>query len=101
MLVKGEKAKIIKDFDPAESWRTKELNKGKFDPNANKLIAKPDYNFENPAPIGKSIDVKPHGLNETENMMKEQGIEIHDLGRKRSICIFQLLIPIGYTPSTL
>jgi len=36
-----------------------------FDPNAYKLMEKADYDFKNPTTLGKVVEAKPHGLNET------------------------------------
>jgi len=37
-----------------------------FDPNAYKLMEKASYNFQNPTTLGKVVEEKPHGLNETQ-----------------------------------
>ncbi|KAK9756753.1 hypothetical protein RND81_01G118700 [Saponaria officinalis] len=39
--------------------------KGRFDPNAYKLLSKSGYDFENPIPMGKVIEAAPYGLNQT------------------------------------
>jgi len=36
-----------------------------FDPNAYKLMENADYDFQNPATLGKVVKLKPHRLNET------------------------------------
>ena len=50
-----------KDSNDLPSVWTKEG----FDPNAYKLMEKAGYDFQNPATLGKVVEVKPHGLNET------------------------------------
>ncbi|KAK9677082.1 hypothetical protein RND81_11G120500 [Saponaria officinalis] len=62
--------------------------KGMFDPNAYKLLSKSGYDFENPIPMGKVVEVVPYGLNQTQRKLHEQGNEcqVTKLG-------------IGYTPS--
>ena len=72
-LAKGKKNKIIKSPTVEEPSGVKELNKEKFDPNAYKLLAKSGYDFENPTPMGKVIDAKPHGLNDTQKKLLEYG----------------------------
>ena len=46
-----------KDSNDLPSVRTKEG----FDPNAYKLMEKAGYDFQNPATLGKVVEVKPHG----------------------------------------
>ena len=57
--------------------RTKWLCKGRFDPNAHKLLAKSGYNFKNPAPMGNVIEVYTHGINDTQKKLEEYGVEVH------------------------
>jgi len=58
-----------KDSDDLPSMRTKEG----FDRNAYKLMEKVGYDFQNPATLGKVVEVKPHGLNEIQKKIQEQG----------------------------
>ena len=58
-----------KEDDGLPSVRTKEG----FDPNAYKLMEKASYDFQNPAILGKVVEVKPHGLTETQRKIQEQG----------------------------
>ena len=58
-----------KENDDLPSVRTKEG----FDPNAYKLMEKAGYDFQNPTTLGKVVEVKPHGLNETQKKIQEQG----------------------------
>jgi len=58
-----------------------------FDPNAYKLMERAGYDFQNPATLGKVIKVKPHGLNETQKV-------IHDQGGSVGVSKVEL----GYTP---
>jgi len=44
-----------------------------FDPNAYKLMERVGYDFQNSATLGKVIEVKAYGLNETQKMIQEQG----------------------------
>ncbi|XP_074265755.1 uncharacterized protein LOC141588199 [Silene latifolia] len=44
-----------------------EENKGIFDSNAYKLLAKAGYDFTNPTPLGKVIEVEPYGLNKAQH----------------------------------
>ena len=41
------------------------LTKEGFDPNTYKLMEKAGYDFQNPATLGKVVEVKPHGLTKT------------------------------------
>ena len=58
-----------------------------FDPNAYKLMERAGYNFQNPATLGKVIEVKPYGLNNTQKMIQERGgsVSVSKVG-------------LGYTP---
>ena len=56
-----------KDGNDLPSVRTKEG----FDPNAYKLMEKAGYDFQNPATLGKVVEVKSHGLNETQKKIQE------------------------------
>ena len=58
-----------KENDDLPSLWTKEG----FDPNAYKLMKKASYNFQNPATLGKVVEIEPHGLNETQKKIQEQG----------------------------
>ena len=58
-----------KDSNDLPSMRTKEG----FDPNAYKLMEKAGYDFQNAATLGKVVEVKPYGLNETQKKIQEQG----------------------------
>jgi len=44
-----------------------------FDPNAYKLMERVGYDLQNPATLGKVVEVKPHGLTETQRKIQEQG----------------------------
>jgi len=44
-----------------------------FDPNAYKLMEKAGYDFQNPTTLGRVVEAKPHGLNETQRKIQEQG----------------------------
>jgi len=44
-----------------------------FDPNAYKLMEKVGYDFQNPTTLRKVVEAKPHGLNETQRKIQEQG----------------------------
>jgi len=44
-----------------------------FNPNAYKLMEKAGYDFQNPTTLGKVLEAKPHGLNETQRKIQEQG----------------------------
>ena len=55
----------FKEGDDLPSARTK---KG-FDPNAYKLMERAGYDFQNPATLGKVVEVKPYGL--TKNSKKD------------------------------
>ena len=48
--------------DKLSDARTKEG----FDPNAYKLMEKAGYDFQNPTTLGKVVEAKPQGLNETQ-----------------------------------
>jgi len=56
-----------KESDGLPSVRTTEG----FDPNAYKLMEKAGYDFQNPATLGKVVEVKPHGLTETQRKTQE------------------------------
>ena len=62
--------------------------KEEFHPNTYKLIEKASYDFQNPAALGKVVEVQPHGLNETQTNIQEQGgsVGISKVG-------------LGFTPS--
>ena len=66
-LPKSNQGKVSKP--PTLEWvkvqKNQDLNKEKFDPNAYKLLAKVGYDFENPTPMGKVIEVKANRLNDT------------------------------------
>ena len=57
---KSNQGKVSKP--PTLEWvkvqKSQDLNKEKFDPNAYKLLVKAGYDFENPTPMGKVIEVK-------------------------------------------
>ena len=55
--------------DNLPNARTKEG----FDPNAYKLMKKASYDFQNPTTLGKVVEAKPDGLNETQRKIEEQG----------------------------
>jgi len=44
-----------------------------FDPNTYKLMENAGYDFQNPTTLGKVLEAKPHGLNETQRKIQEQG----------------------------
>jgi len=44
-----------------------------FDPNAYKLMKKSGYDFDKPVSLGHVIEAKPHGINETQKKIQEQG----------------------------
>ena len=44
-----------------------------FVPNPYKLMEKAGYDFQNPTTLGKVVEAKPHGLNETQRKIQEQG----------------------------
>jgi len=58
-----------KENDDLPSLWTKEG----FDPNACKLMKKATYNFQNPATLGKVVEVKPHGFNKTKKKNPRAG----------------------------
>ncbi|XP_074313449.1 uncharacterized protein LOC141648620 [Silene latifolia] len=61
-------------FVPSSSESSQGQEKGVFNSNAYKLLAKAGYDFENPTPLGKIISVEPYGLNETQKkLFKEEG----------------------------
>ncbi|XP_057246772.1 uncharacterized protein LOC130589519 [Beta vulgaris subsp. vulgaris] len=62
--------------ESVDQSRRKWLNKGKFDPNAYKLLANSGYDFENPASMGNVIEVEPHGINDTQKKLQEYGVEV-------------------------
>ena len=74
---------LLKEENDLPHARTKEG----FDPNAYKLMERAGYDFQNPATLGKVIKVKPHGLNETQKV-------IHDQGGSVGVSKVEL----GYTP---
>ena len=79
-----------KDSDDLPSVLTKEG----FDPNAYKLMEKAGYDFQNPATLGKVVEVKPHGLNKTQKKIQEQGGSVASqkldwVSRHRSLSEFQ------------
>ena len=81
-FVSSSKA-LLKEENDLPHTRTKEG----FDPNAYKLMERASYDFQNPATLGKVIEVKPHGLNETQKMIQEQGGSV---GASK--------VGLGYTP---
>lgn len=72
-LAKGKRIQVSKSSITGESSKVNELNKEKLDPNAYRLLAKSVYDFENPTPMGKFIDDKSYGLNDTQNNFLEYG----------------------------
>jgi len=36
-------------------------------------MEKADYDFQNPTTLGKVVEARPHGLNETQRKIQEQG----------------------------
>jgi len=43
-----------------------------FGPNAYKPMEKAGYDFQNPTTLGKVVEAKAHGLNETQRKIQEQ-----------------------------
>ena len=60
---------LLKEEEGLPHTRTKQG----FDPNAYKLVERVGYYLQNPTILGKVIEVKPHGLNETQKMIQERG----------------------------
>jgi len=58
--------------DNLPNARTKEG----FDPNVYKLMEKACYDFQNPTTLGNVVEAKPHGLNETQRKIQEQGSSV-------------------------
>ncbi|XP_074299684.1 uncharacterized protein LOC141630833 [Silene latifolia] len=54
------------------SQLSSEGNKGILDSNAYKLLAKAGYDFTNPTPPGKVIEVEPYGLNKAQHEVFKQ-----------------------------
>jgi len=44
-----------------------------FDPNAHKLMKRSSYDFSQPTSLGHVIEVKPHGLNNTQRILQSRG----------------------------
>ena len=44
-----------------------------FDPNAYRLMKNSSYDFNKPVSLGHVIEAKPHGINETQKKIQEQG----------------------------
>jgi len=63
-FVSSSKA-LLKEEEVLPHTRTKDG----FDPNAYKVMERAGYNFQNPATLGKVIEVKPHRLNDTQKMI--------------------------------
>ncbi|KAK9732638.1 hypothetical protein RND81_04G012400 [Saponaria officinalis] len=56
----------LQGFVAASENKGEASTKGRIDPNAYTLLSKSGYDFENPIPMGKVIEVAPYGLNETQ-----------------------------------
>ncbi|XP_074266017.1 uncharacterized protein LOC141588475 [Silene latifolia] len=67
-----------------------ESTKGRFDPNAYKLMSKFGYDFKNPTPLGNVIEVTPYGLTQTQKKLHQQGNKL-DIGN----------VGIGFSPLEL
>jgi len=44
-----------------------------LDPNLHKLLKKSGYDFNRPVPLGRVLEAKPYGINETQKRIQEQG----------------------------
>jgi len=67
-FVSSSEALLKEENDLPHAW-TKEG----FDLNTYELMDRAGYDFQNPATLGKVIEVKAHGLNETQKVIHEQG----------------------------
>ncbi|XP_074271002.1 uncharacterized protein LOC141594921 [Silene latifolia] len=64
-----------------------ESTKGRFDPNAYKLMSKSGYDFKNPISLGQVIEVTPYGMNQTQKKLHQEGNTL-DVGK----------VGIGFSP---
>ncbi|XP_074299903.1 uncharacterized protein LOC141631081 [Silene latifolia] len=75
-LPSSSQTKIVRPpptgFVCSSSQSSSEENKGIFDSNAYKLLAKAGYDFTNPTPLGKVIEVEPYGLNKAQHEVFKQ-----------------------------
>ncbi|XP_074300530.1 uncharacterized protein LOC141631807 [Silene latifolia] len=75
-LPSSSQTKIVRPppngFVCSSSQSSSEGNKGIFDSNAYKLLAKARYDFTNPTPLGKVIEVEPYGLNKSQHEVFKQ-----------------------------
>ncbi|XP_074301299.1 uncharacterized protein LOC141632675 [Silene latifolia] len=75
-LPSSSQTKIVRPppngFVCSSSQSSSEGNKGIFDSNAYKLLAKAGYDFTNPTPLGKVIEVEPYGLNKAQHEVFKQ-----------------------------
>ncbi|XP_074298270.1 uncharacterized protein LOC141629112 [Silene latifolia] len=75
-LPSSSQTKIVRPpsngFVCSSSQSSSEENKGIFDSNAYKLLAKAGYDFTNPTPIGKVIEAEPYGLNKAQHEVFKQ-----------------------------
>ncbi|KAK9732869.1 hypothetical protein RND81_04G028600 [Saponaria officinalis] len=78
----------LQKFVAASENEDEASTKGRFDPNAYKLLSKSGYDFEKPIPMGKVIEAAPYGLNETQMKLYEQGNECQ-----------VMKVGVGYIPS--
>ncbi|XP_074278402.1 uncharacterized protein LOC141601993 [Silene latifolia] len=75
-LPSSSQTKIVRPppngFVCSSSQASSEENKGIFDSNAYKLLAKAGYDLTNPTPLGKVIEVEPYGLNKAQHKVFKQ-----------------------------
>ncbi|XP_074296967.1 uncharacterized protein LOC141627634 [Silene latifolia] len=75
-LPSSSQTKIVRPpptgFVCSSSQSSSEENKGIFDCNAYKLLAKAGYDFTNPTHLGKVIEVEPYGLNKAQHEVFKQ-----------------------------
>ncbi|XP_074306102.1 uncharacterized protein LOC141641334 [Silene latifolia] len=75
-LPSSSQTKIVRPppngFVCSSSQSSSKGNKGIFDSNAYKLLAKAGYDFTNPTPLGKVVEVEPYGLNKAQHEVFKQ-----------------------------
>ncbi|XP_074298271.1 uncharacterized protein LOC141629114 [Silene latifolia] len=75
-LPSSSQTKIVRPppngFVCSSSQSSSEENKGIFDSNAYKLLAKAGYDFTNPTPLGKVMEVETYGLNKAQHEVFKQ-----------------------------
>ncbi|XP_074314028.1 uncharacterized protein LOC141649233 [Silene latifolia] len=76
LLPSSSQTKIVRPpptgFVCSSSQPSSEENKGIFDSNAYKLLAKAGYDFTNPTPLVKVIEVEPYSLNKAQHEVFKQ-----------------------------